>query len=105
MTPAIVILCTCPNESSAALLASQLVEHRLAACVNVLPAIHSVYRWQDQIERAEESQLIIKTVPQQFQPIQTFLREHHPYEVPEILAIPVLAGDQDYLRWLTAESQ
>lgn len=100
MTEAILVLCTCPSEGVANLLASQLVAQRLAACVNVIPAIHSIYCWQQKIEQSDECQLLIKSRRELFEPLRLFLREHHPYEIPEIMAIPVLLADTDYLTWL-----
>jgi periplasmic divalent cation tolerance protein len=100
MTEAILLLCTCPNEGCATLLASQLVEARLAACVNVIPAIHSIYSWNHKVEQSDESQLLIKTRRDLFEPVRAFLRAHHPYEVPEIMALPILLADDDYLKWI-----
>jgi periplasmic divalent cation tolerance protein len=100
MTEAILVLCTCPNEGVATLLASEIVEQRLAACVNVVPLIHSIYSWQNKIEQSDESQLLIKTRKELFEPLRSFLRQHHPYETPEIMALPVLLADADYLNWI-----
>ena len=100
MTETILVLCTCPSEGVANLLASQLVDQRLAACVNVIPAIQSIYCWQQKVEQSEECQLLIKSRRELFEPLRLFLREHHPYEVPEILALPVLLADADYLNWI-----
>ncbi len=100
MTEAILVLCTCPSEGVANLLASQMVAQRLAACVNVIPAIQSIYCWQQKVEQSEECQLLIKSHRELFEPLRLFLREHHPYEVPEIMALPVLLADADYLKWI-----
>ena len=100
MAEAILVLCTCPSEGVANLLASQLVDQRLAACVNVIPAIQSIYCWQQKVEQSEECQLRIKSRRELFERLRPFLREHHPYEVPEILALPVLLADADYLNWI-----
>jgi len=81
-------------------LAGGLVEQRHAACVSILPGLTSVYAWKGQIESAEESLLLIKTRLANFPELERFIKELHPYEVPEILAIPVQAGSADYLAWL-----
>ena len=76
------------------------VAQRLAACVNVIPAMQSIYCWQQKVEQSEECQLLIKSHRELFEPLRLFLREHHPYEVPEIMALPVLLADADYLKWI-----
>jgi periplasmic divalent cation tolerance protein len=81
-------------------LAGGLVEQRHAACVSILPGLTSVYAWKGQIESAEESLLLIKTRLANFSELERFIKQRHPYEVPEILAIPVQAGSADYLAWL-----
>ena len=100
MPQALVVLCTSPNNGVATLLASQIVEARLAACVNLINPVLSIYGWQDKIEKAHEVQLIIKTHSELFEPLRAFIRAHHPYEVPEIIGLPVLLADEDYLNWL-----
>lgn len=103
MTNAIVVLCTCPDQAVASQLAERIIKERLAACINLLPEMKSIYVWNDQVEQACEIQLVIKTRSALFEPLRTFIRAHHPYEVPEILALAVQQGDADYLGWL-AES-
>lgn len=98
----LIVLCTCPNADSAATIASALVEQRLAACVNQLPGIVSTYRWQGATERTEEVLLIIKTIEPAYPALEQVLREMHPYELPEILAVPVRKGHADYLAWIRA---
>ncbi|PBO09185.1 divalent-cation tolerance protein CutA [Aeromonas salmonicida] len=104
MTDAILVLCTCPDEASADLISEQLLNQRLAACINQLPGLTSVYRWQEQIERAREIQLIIKSRASLFELLRQCILSHHPYEVPEILALPTSQGHQPYLDWLTQET-
>ncbi|MGL5812866.1 divalent-cation tolerance protein CutA [Aeromonas sp.] len=104
MTDAILVLCTCPDEASADRICDQLLSRRLAACINQLPGLTSVYRWQGQIERAREIQLIIKSSAALFEPLRHCILELHPYEVPEILALPVSLGHQPYLDWLAGET-
>jgi len=84
-------------------LASGLVENRLAACVNVLPEIRSIYRWQGELNRDSEVLIMVKTTRSGFAALQDWLQENHPYEVPEILALPVSAGAENYLNWLAGE--
>ena len=100
MPQALVVLCTSPNNGVATLLASQIVEARLAACVNLINPVLSIYSWQGKIEKANEVQLIIKTHSELFEPLRSFIRAHHPYEVPEIIGLPVLLANEDYLNWL-----
>jgi periplasmic divalent cation tolerance protein len=98
----IVILCTAPDEATAEKLAQGLVEARLAACVNAIPGVRSFYRWQGKIESDAEVQLVIKTRPERFSEIAKWLEEHHPYEVPEIIALPTEAVSDAYLEWAIA---
>lgn len=86
-------------------MATALVEARLAACVGILPGMRSVYRWQGRIETATEAQLIIKTTADQQAGLIAFLRQHHPYELPEILALDVAGGLPDYLNWVADETR
>ncbi len=96
------ILNTCPDFASAKQLAMQMVEKKLAACVNILPNITSVYHWQDKVETTQEYLLLIKAPCQQFDAIEEFLVTHHPYDVPEIIAFSVERGLPDYLQWITS---
>ena len=104
MTDAILVLCTCPDEASADRLCERLLDQRLAACISQLPGLTSVYRWQGKIERAREIQLIIKSRVELFEPLRQCILAHHPYEVPEILALPASQGHQPYLDWLREET-
>jgi periplasmic divalent cation tolerance protein len=103
MTEKIVVLSTCGSEDEAARIARHLVEARLAACVNVMPRIRSFYRWQGRIEDAEEWLLIAKTSRDRFDALRAALEAAHSYELPEVLAIPVVDGSPNYLAWLDAE--
>lgn len=100
MSHAIVIFCTCPDEATADRLATEMVENRHAACVNILPGLRSVYRWQDTVEREQEVLLIIKTTPSHFFVLEHWLEEHHPYDVPELLAVRADRVGDAYLQWL-----
>jgi len=99
---ALLVLCTCPDNTAAQSLATYLVEKRLAACVTLLAPVQSIYRWQETIEQAEEVQLLIKTNNQRWEALQTAIIERHPYEVPEIVALPIVAGLSTYLDWINA---
>jgi periplasmic divalent cation tolerance protein len=100
-----IVLTTLPDAETAGRLAHEMVEARLAACVNVLSPCRSIYRWQDVMQEDGEIPLIIKTTADRYPALETFLRERHPYQVPEILAIDVNDGLPDYLRWAAAATQ
>jgi periplasmic divalent cation tolerance protein len=100
MTDQIVILSTCGTEEEAEQLARRLLDTRLAACVNVVPRMRSFYHWKGAIESAAECLLIIKSSRGLFDALRTELEKFHPYEIPEVLALPVVAGSDKYLNWL-----
>jgi periplasmic divalent cation tolerance protein len=100
MTNKIVVLSTCANGDDAARIARALVDSRLAACVSVVPGLRSYYRWEGRIETGDEVLLVIKTSRELFAPLQSELAKIHPYELPELLALPVIEGSEDYLNWL-----
>src|SRR5690349_6642533 len=93
----IVVLCTVPNQEVAAELARGLVEAKLAACVNVLGPVRSFYAWEGKIQDEQELQLVIKSRGGLFRELEHWIRAKHPYQVPEILALPIEAGSQPYL--------
>ncbi|MEJ2691871.1 MAG: divalent-cation tolerance protein CutA [Candidatus Thiodiazotropha sp.] len=99
-TPLLLILTTAPDQETARLLAKSLVEQRLAACVNILPQATSIYEWKGKVELSDESLLLIKSTRQNYPAVEEALREQHPYELPEIIAVPVEQGLQDYLDWV-----
>jgi len=99
-TDLLVVLCTCPPGEAASRLAERLVDSGCAACVNLLGPARSLYRWEGRLEQAEETLLIIKTVRDRYPELETLLRESHPYQVPEILALPVTAGLAEYMKWV-----
>ena len=103
MQPAVLILCTCPNEESASRLAEALVSERLAACVNVLASVKSVYRWKDAVETATEHLLLIKTTDARFPAVRARIIELHSYDTPEIIGVPITAGSETYMSWLAAQ--
>jgi len=94
------VLCTCPDPNTARDLADTLVTQRHAACVNILPGLTSVYGWQGRVETAVEHLLVIKTQADRYDALESCIRQHHPYEVPEIVAIPIERGSRDYLNWI-----
>ncbi|MEQ1945587.1 MAG: divalent-cation tolerance protein CutA [Bryobacteraceae bacterium] len=103
MTDKIVVLTTCDSEETAADLARKLVELRVAACVNILPGARSVYRWKDEIEDSKEWLLVIKSRRDLFDQLRAEIQRLHTYDVPEIIALPVVEGSEAYLGWLDQE--
>ena len=97
----IVTLCTVPDRESGEKIARALVEEHLAACVNIVAGVASVYRWKGKVERAEECLLIIKTGVSRFDVLKRRIQELHPYELPEIIALPIIHGSREYLKWIT----
>lgn len=100
----LLILCTCPDGESAARIARVLVEEHLAACVNRVPGLTSVYRWQGEIHEDGEVLLLIKTRRELFEALRARLVALHPYDVPEVIALEITAGHAPYLEWLSAET-
>ena len=99
-----IVLTTVATPEDAQRLADGLLEQRLAACVQTL-AIQSAYRWKGAVQREPEQLLLIKTRVALYSAVEAHLRAHHPYEVPEIVLVPIAAGSPDYLRWLAAETE
>lgn len=100
MTDSVVVFCTCANDAEASRLAETLVKERLAACVNLLPPVRSVYRWQAQIETATEVLLLIKTNQDRLDAVRDRIIQLHSYDTPEIIAVPIVYGLEKYLTWL-----
>jgi periplasmic divalent cation tolerance protein len=100
MTDKVLILTTAGSEAEATKIAQALVERKAAACVNIIPRIQSVYRWQEKVEKAEECLLLIKTSKANEDRVRSTLRELHSYELPECLTIGVDGGSAEYLRWM-----
>ncbi|MFT3807685.1 divalent-cation tolerance protein CutA [Arenimonas sp.] len=103
--PALLVTCTCPDKPAALTLARDLVELRLAACVQVLPGLHSIYRWEGRVEDAEEVLLLIKTWDDRMQALTEAIGERHPYELPEIIALQAAGGLAPYLQWVQDETR
>ena len=102
-TPCLIVLCSVPTPEKGKEIAGKLVEGRLCACVNIVPGVQSIYRWKAQIQNDPESLMILKTTPDRYQDLEDRLKALHPYDVPEILALPVYAGAQSYLDWVVSE--
>jgi periplasmic divalent cation tolerance protein len=98
----IVVLCSCPDGAPAAQLAETLVTESLAACVNRLPGVVSYFRWEGQVQQEAETLLLIKTTASRLAELTARVRELHPYELPEVVAVPVLGGLEEYLDWVRA---
>jgi periplasmic divalent cation tolerance protein len=103
MTDKIVVLSTCGSPQDAQRLACALVERRLAACVNIVPGVRSVYHWKDAIQDEEEVLLVIKTSRPLFEELRNEILRLHSYEVPEVIALEVVDGSEGYLGWLDGE--
>ena len=100
MTDKIVVLTTCDSAEQARRIARRLVEQRVAACVSVVPGLRSLYRWQGEITEEREQLLLIKSRRELFEALRAELEKIHPYEVPEVLALPVVEGAEAYLNWM-----
>ncbi|ELY7391077.1 divalent cation tolerance protein CutA [Cronobacter universalis] len=99
---AVVVLCTAPDEATAQDLAAKALAENLAACVTLLPGATSLYYWEGKLEQEYEVQMVLKSDTTRQQALLTCLKTHHPYQTPELLVIPVIHGDKDYLSWLNA---
>jgi periplasmic divalent cation tolerance protein len=100
MTDVVLILTTVPDDARGEALAQTLVEERLAACVNVLPAMTSIYRWRGAVERDSERQLVVKTTRDRIEAVRERIAQLHPYELPELLVVDVVDGGDSYLKWV-----
>jgi len=101
----VIVLTTVPADGDADALARTLVEERLAACVNVLPPMTSIYRWKGAVETSSERQLLIKTTARAVNALQVRLQTLHSYDVPEFVVIPITSGSADYFSWLAEAAQ
>ena len=99
-TKTLILLCTCPDDAVAADLSTQLVEQGLAACINRVPGLTSVYKWEGKMQSGTEALLMIKTSEAAVEQLIVELKRLHPYELPEIIAVPITAGYQPYLDWI-----
>lgn len=96
----VVVLVTGPDEQTLVALARRLVEAGLAACVNVIPRVRSVYRWEAEVHEDDEALAVLKTTRPRIEPLRTRIHELHPYDLPEFLVLPLEAGSDAYLRWV-----
>ena len=102
---AILVMTQMPDRASALVLARSLVESRVAACVSVGAPVDSLYHWQGKIETAQETPVVVKTHPSRYPDVEAAIRAQHPYELPEIVAVPVVEGLTPYLQWITDETE
>jgi periplasmic divalent cation tolerance protein len=105
MDSTLVVLCTVPSAEVGTQLGRGLVEEQLAACVNIIPAVRSIYRWQGAVHDDAEAQLLIKTRASRFEALLAWIRSHHPYEEPEVIALPIAQGSPSYLAWIAQQTQ
>ena len=103
VTDKIVVFTTCNSQEQGAQLARHLIEHRLAACVNILTGVRSFYRWKGEIEQASEVVLLIKSRRDVFDKLREAIGQLHSYEIPEVIALPIVDGSDAYLSWLDRE--
>ena len=99
----LVVLVTCPPDRAQSI-ADALVEERVAACVNVVPGLQSVYRWKGEVHHDTEAMLLVKTTRDRFEALKQAVLKHHPYELPEVIAVPVDRGHTPYLEWVIESS-
>ena len=99
-----VIYCTVPNDFSANLIASTLVDENLAACVNIVPSITSIYKWEGSVQTDSELLLIIKTQQSKFNDVEKRIKELHENSIPEIIAVPIIKGSEEYQNWIRKET-
>lgn len=102
---ALVVLCTCPDDATGTRIATALIEGGLAACVNRVPGIRSIYRWAGRVQEDAEVLLVIKTTAPRLGEVEALIRAAHPYELPEVLALPVAGGSAAYLEWIGQATQ
>ncbi len=102
---AIIVFCTCPDETSAERIATALVEEHLAACVNRIPGVASTYRWQGKICHDSECLLLIKTTRERFDVLRDRILALHPYELPEVIAVDIALGLDRYIDWIESQTQ
>ncbi|WP_019139695.1 divalent-cation tolerance protein CutA [Noviherbaspirillum massiliense] len=105
MQTPLLVLTNLPDMQTAQAMARALVDQHLAACVNILPAVHSVYRWQGAVEEADEVTLLIKTQQVRYAELEAAIKSVHPYELPEIIALPTSGGLPQYLAWIAQETK
>jgi periplasmic divalent cation tolerance protein len=105
MSDYLLVLTTLPTDELARQVATQLVERKLAACVNILPQMTSIYPWQGKLEQGTEHLMMIKTHRDRYTSLVEHIRKQHPYELPEIIAVPIEKGLPEYLQWIRDETR
>lgn len=100
----LIVLVTCPPDRAQGM-ATRLVEERVAACVNVVPSLQSIYRWKDEVQSEGEALLIVKTARDRFEALRQAVLRHHPYELPEVIAVTVDQGHAPYLDWVVESTR
>ena len=101
----ILVITTCPGSISAKKIAQDLVTEKLAACVNILPDVQSYFSWVGKVDTANEHMLIIKTTSENYDALESYIKKIHPYELPEVIAVPIEAGLTAYLEWISKNSK
>ena len=101
----LLVLCSCPDEAVAEKLAKTVIEDGLAACVNIVPGVRSIYKWEGKLEDQREVMLLLKTAETRFDGLQLMIKALHPYELPEIIAVPITRGNNAYLDWIAASTR
>lgn len=104
MSNTLLVMTTLPDQASAEQLAEQLLSQKLAACVNILPAMASLYMWKEKLEHGKEHLLLIKTLRECYGRLESEIRKNHPYELPEIIGLPVISGLTAYFDWIAANA-
>lgn len=104
MSTPVLVLTTLPLDAETDAFARALVDERLVACVNVLPEVRSIYRWEGKVETADERQLLMKTTRERVPLLLQRIRALHPYEVPEFIVLPIVDGSDDYLAWIDSST-
>ena len=100
----LLVISTFPDIDKAKMLAHQIVEKQLVACCNIVPGVTSIYRWEGELSEDQECLLIMKTSSSQYQQLEEFIKHHHPYDIPELVAVPVTTGLEEYLSWVIKET-
>ena len=100
----VIVMVTCPDEDTAERISEIILRERLAACVNTMPGVTSRYWWNARIEKADEVLMLIKTREALLQRIEKAVRDNHPYDVPEVIAVPIGSGSPEYLNWIDSET-
>ncbi len=104
MTELLLVMTSLPDQDAAKALAKRLIDSHLAACVQLQPGVQSIYRWEGRICEEQEVVLVAKTTAQQWSTISSFIKQNHPYDIPEIIAQPITHSHTDYARWVIAET-